>query len=80
MIMNFRKEANRVSVDARQYVANHGTAPRGRGLWAFYFVDLSGQPSDEAWFAPANTLYSEAAKLAKKEAQARGAVRVVVGS
>ena len=69
------KKSTRVKVDTSEYECAHGAKPRGFGSWAFSLP--TGQEfSDDIFWTPGAMLYSEAVKLAKKEAAQLG-VKVI---
>ena len=43
----------RVDFDDREWIRSRGTAPRGRGSWAF---SIEGGPAGEVYFSPSMTL------------------------
>lgn len=60
------------------FINSHGKTPRGRGSWAFYF-----NSDDDIWWSKdeigcSSMTYSEALKLAKKEARRRNATVITV--
>ncbi len=62
----------------RQFRFSHGTAPRGRGTWAFVFRFRSA-PEETFWVTGDRT-FSEARREAMRVARERGAESVEVGS
>lgn len=60
-----------IQVSTARYVASHGKAPKGRGLWAFIREESRGQP-EEVIFTPSNLTLREATALAKKVLKQRG--------
>lgn len=67
-----------VEFGTQAYEMAHGKSPAGRGSWAFYMganIDTA-----ELFWVPGSVLYSEAKKVAAKEAVRRGLYRVVVAS
>ena len=60
------------------YEFSHGSKPRGRGSWAFFF-NRDGHV-DSAFWTPGSTTYVEAKKLVAAEARRRGVAEVFVGS
>ena len=71
----------KIEISTSAYEFSHGRRPRGVGCWAF-------QIGRDTWFAAAEVngvrtstmSYSEAAKLARAEAQRRGACRISVAT
>lgn len=56
-----------VEFDTRRFRASHGVEPRGVGTWAFFFSAVEQDDVMRAWFAPSNTSYAAAKKLAVDE-------------
>ncbi len=69
---------NQIDVNTRYYEYDLGRTPRGRGSWAFSIGNLDGyRDATKAFFTDSMT-YKEAVKVAKKEAQAKGATIIYV--
>lgn len=66
-----KKQATKIYFSTREYELSHGAKPRGRGSWAFAF-DGEDRMEDLFWTAGALT-FTEAKRVAMKEAKARGA-------
>lgn len=65
--------ATHVRVETDRYLFAHGRTPRGRGTWAF-------EVGAETWWAPANLLFTEAKRLARKHAGSLGHTFVTVAT
>lgn len=75
-----RISLNQIEVSTAGYRWAHGHAPKGKGTWAFAIgnrQDAENDPSKVFWSKP-YTMYSDAVKEAKKEAQKRCVTRVYV--
>ena len=75
-----RISMNQIEVVTASYRWAHGHAPKGRGSWAFAIgskKQAEDDPSKVFWATP-YSLYSDAVKEAKKEAQKRGETTVYV--
>lgn len=68
-----------ITVYTEQYEADHGSKPKGRGNWAFYFGG-DGRWLADAQYAAFNLLYSEAKQWAVREARRQGFTSVSVAS
>jgi hypothetical protein len=78
--MNNSLSAARVEVSNRQYMSDHGAAPRGRGNWAFCDANKYGRYDYldyVLWFSGS---FSDARRQAVKAFAAKGVDRVVVCS
>ncbi len=77
---NSKKVAlSQITVSTSKYEIEYGKTPKGRGSWAFSSGNLDGyRDVTKAWFSPCCTTYKEAVKLAKLEAQAKGATIIYV--
>lgn len=70
-----------VLVSTNQYQWAHGKAPRGFGLWAFFFSFRGGRGGTvDPWFAPGPCSFADARKAAVAEAARRGFDFVQVAS
>jgi hypothetical protein len=68
----------KIRYSTKSFVLSHNREPSGKGLWAFTFRKMGGDWS-LPWFPGKWALsYSEAKKLALREAKQRGAVEVMV--
>jgi hypothetical protein len=65
-----------IEVNTTEYQFSHGHTPRGRGSWAFCFTRNAADES--IYWAPGSLTYTEALKLAKAEAKARGRSTIYV--
>ena len=75
-----RISMNQIEVVTASYRWVHGHAPKGRGSWAFAIGNkkqAEENPNEVFWASP-YSLYSDAVKEAKKEAQKRGETTVYV--
>jgi|WetSurMetagenome_2_1015567.scaffolds.fasta_scaffold1208460_2 hypothetical protein len=72
------------NITTTQYEFSHGKRPKGRGYWAFGFMNSPFHPRSllkdvgEPWFAPGDILYSEALRMAKEEAKRRKTHEIIV--
>ena len=82
LLKNFKKERKdskmirqKIEINTWEYEFSHGKKPRGFGSWAFGLGHKNPHIDDIFW-TPGAMLYSEAVKLAKKEAAQLG-VKVI---
>jgi len=69
-----------IEVRTESYRWTHGRMPRGKGQWGFAIgnrKEAEENPDKVFWSKPF-TLYTEAVKEAKKEAQKKGVITIYV--
>ena len=69
---------NQISVVTSLYYYEYCKEPKGRGSWAFSIGSKEGYRDVSKAFFTNSTTYREAVKVAKEEAQKRGATIIYV--
>lgn len=69
---------NSIECNTMLYEREYGKSPKGRGSWAFSIGSKEGYEDVTKAFFTNSMTYKEAVKVAKKEAQQRGATIIYV--
>ena len=67
-----------INVETTLYYSDLGKEPKGRGVWAFSIGSKEGYEDVTKAFFTNSMTYKEAVKVAKEEAQRRGATIIYV--